>query len=196
MLNQTVRLFKWVTWKIDQKVGPTPAEPTARIHEVDGLIIAPKNVNHTICMQCIKPLQELSTNFQPIHFPALLLSLYYSLFSHFPSPSLQRKAMETLIPEISKLLNDTLSPEQSIVVSATESLDRLSSQLPAFPLCLIAIASGIHPFTSIYLLLSLDFVSIPLYSRFLNLYSLLDLKRFSIVFSMLCFCVFSVDDYD
>ncbi|KAJ8623513.1 hypothetical protein MRB53_032042 [Persea americana] len=50
--------------------------------------------------------------------------------------------METLIPEISKLLNDTVSPEQSIVVSATESLDRLSSQLPAFPLCLIAIASG------------------------------------------------------
>lgn len=114
--------------------------------------------------------------------PPLLLSLL-----SFSLPSLQRKAMETLIPEISKLLNDTLSPEQSIVVSATKSLDRLSSQLPAFPLYLIAIASGIHPFTSIHLLLLLDFVSIPLYSRFLNLYSLLDLKRFSIVSLMLFF---------
>ncbi|XP_058076603.1 uncharacterized protein LOC131225158 isoform X2 [Magnolia sinica] len=50
--------------------------------------------------------------------------------------------METLIPEVSKLLNETLSPEKTLVWSATEALDRLSSNLPAFPLSLIAIASG------------------------------------------------------
>lgn len=130
----------------------------------------------------------MSQIFSPFTFPPRPKPpLYYSLLSHFPSPSLQRKSMETLIPEISKLLNETLSPDQSILVSATESLDRLSSQLPAFPLSLIAIASGIHPLTSIHLLPLLDFISIPLYLRFLNLYSLLDLKKFSIVSLMLIF---------
>ncbi|KAJ6851805.1 importin beta-like SAD2-like protein isoform X1 [Iris pallida] len=49
--------------------------------------------------------------------------------------------MEALIPEISRLLNDTLSPEKTLVSSATHGLDQLSS-LPRFPFSLLAIATG------------------------------------------------------
>nr|XP_019702618.1 importin beta-like SAD2 isoform X2 [Elaeis guineensis] len=49
--------------------------------------------------------------------------------------------METLIPQVSRLLSDTLSPEKALVSSSTDGLDRLST-LPHFPLSLIAIATG------------------------------------------------------
>ncbi|KAG1326119.1 putative importin beta-like SAD2 [Cocos nucifera] len=49
--------------------------------------------------------------------------------------------METLIPEVSRLLSDTLSPEKALVSSATDGLERLCT-LPHFPLSLIAIAAG------------------------------------------------------
>ncbi|RWW17654.1 hypothetical protein BHE74_00004228 [Ensete ventricosum] len=50
-------------------------------------------------------------------------------------------AMETLIPEICRLLNDTLSPEKAVLASATDGLDRLS-RFPHFPLSLLAVATG------------------------------------------------------
>ncbi|XP_073009559.1 uncharacterized protein [Typha latifolia] len=49
--------------------------------------------------------------------------------------------METLIPEISRLLNDTLSPDKTIRAAATDGLDRLSGLLH-FPLSLLAVATG------------------------------------------------------
>ncbi|PIA60816.1 hypothetical protein AQUCO_00300385v1 [Aquilegia coerulea] len=49
--------------------------------------------------------------------------------------------METLIHQIAQLLNNTLSPDHTIVGSATGTLDRLSL-LPDFPFALISIASG------------------------------------------------------
>ncbi|XP_038975739.1 importin beta-like SAD2 isoform X2 [Phoenix dactylifera] len=49
--------------------------------------------------------------------------------------------METLIPEVSRLLSDTLSPENAHVSSATDGLDLLSL-LPHFPISLIVIATG------------------------------------------------------
>ncbi|KAF5191926.1 importin beta-like SAD2-like protein, partial [Thalictrum thalictroides] len=53
----------------------------------------------------------------------------------------QFENMETLIPQIAQLLNNTLNPDHIIVGSATETLDRLSL-LPDFPFALISIASG------------------------------------------------------
>lgn len=50
-------------------------------------------------------------------------------------------AMDTLIPEICRLLNDTLSPEKAVLASATDGLDRLS-RFPHFPLSLLAVATG------------------------------------------------------
>ncbi|XP_020101763.1 uncharacterized protein LOC109719467 isoform X2 [Ananas comosus] len=49
--------------------------------------------------------------------------------------------MVTLIPDVSRLLADTLSTEKSTVDSATEGLDRLS-RVPLFPLSLLAVATG------------------------------------------------------
>ncbi|XP_064999470.1 uncharacterized protein LOC135633656 isoform X2 [Musa acuminata AAA Group] len=49
--------------------------------------------------------------------------------------------MDTLIPEICRLLNDTLSPEKAVLASATDGLDRLS-RFPHFPLSLLAVATG------------------------------------------------------
>ncbi|CAL9114888.1 unnamed protein product [Musa textilis] len=49
--------------------------------------------------------------------------------------------MDTLIPEICRLLNDTLSPEKAALASATDGLDRLS-RFPHFPLSLLAVATG------------------------------------------------------
>ncbi|WOL03237.1 hypothetical protein Cni_G11957 [Canna indica] len=49
--------------------------------------------------------------------------------------------METLIPEISRLLNDTLSSEKALIASATDALDHLSRH-PDFPLALLAVATG------------------------------------------------------
>ncbi|OVA16680.1 Importin-beta [Macleaya cordata] len=49
--------------------------------------------------------------------------------------------METLIPQICQLLNHTLSPDNTVISSATEALDHLSL-LPDFPYALIAIATG------------------------------------------------------
>lgn len=46
--------------------------------------------------------------------------------------------METLIPEISSLLNDSLSSEKALVSAATDGLDRLSRE-SQFPLSLLAI---------------------------------------------------------
>ncbi|KAK1293431.1 hypothetical protein QJS10_CPB17g00921 [Acorus calamus] len=49
--------------------------------------------------------------------------------------------METLIAEVSRLLNETLCPGKAEVSAATEALDRLS-RLPDFPLSLLSIATG------------------------------------------------------
>ncbi|KAL5700694.1 hypothetical protein ACHQM5_026109 [Ranunculus cassubicifolius] len=49
--------------------------------------------------------------------------------------------METLIPQISQLLNNTLSPDNNLVSSATEALDRLSL-LRDFPFALLSITAG------------------------------------------------------
>ncbi|ONK61647.1 uncharacterized protein A4U43_C08F32130 [Asparagus officinalis] len=49
--------------------------------------------------------------------------------------------METLIPELSRLLKETLSPDQTLVSSAADGLDRLS-ELPRFPFALLSIATG------------------------------------------------------
>ncbi|XP_010270925.1 PREDICTED: importin beta-like SAD2 homolog isoform X1 [Nelumbo nucifera] len=49
--------------------------------------------------------------------------------------------MEPLISQLAKLFNDTLSPDDTVVRSATEVLDRLSL-LPEFPFSLISIATG------------------------------------------------------
>ncbi|THU62635.1 hypothetical protein C4D60_Mb01t07170 [Musa balbisiana] len=49
--------------------------------------------------------------------------------------------MDTMIPEIRRLLNDTLSPEKAVLASATDGLDRLS-RFPHFPLSLLAVATG------------------------------------------------------
>lgn len=48
---------------------------------------------------------------------------------------------ELLIPEIARLLEDTLGPEQGPIASATEALGRLSST-PGFAYALLAIATG------------------------------------------------------
>lgn len=50
--------------------------------------------------------------------------------------------METLIPEISSLLNDSLSSEKALVSAATDGLDRLSRE-PQFPLSLLTIIRGL-----------------------------------------------------
>ncbi|KAJ0980544.1 hypothetical protein J5N97_008799 [Dioscorea zingiberensis] len=47
--------------------------------------------------------------------------------------------METLIPEIARLLNDSLSSEKAFVSAATDGLDRFSRE-PQFPFALLAIA--------------------------------------------------------
>ncbi|KAK1315907.1 hypothetical protein QJS10_CPA05g00115 [Acorus calamus] len=49
--------------------------------------------------------------------------------------------METLIAEVSRLLNETLCPGKAVVSAATEALDRLS-RLSDFPLSLLSIAMG------------------------------------------------------
>ncbi|XP_020573467.1 uncharacterized protein LOC110019929 isoform X4 [Phalaenopsis equestris] len=48
--------------------------------------------------------------------------------------------MESLIPEISHLLNNTISPDKTLVSAAADRLDRLSSQ-PGFLLSLLAITT-------------------------------------------------------
>lgn len=58
--------------------------------------------------------------------------------------------METLIPEVSRLLSDTLSPDKALVSSATDGLDRLSP-IPHFPLSLIAIATGWSSLSGLFL---------------------------------------------
>lgn len=45
------------------------------------------------------------------------------------------------LPQIPQLLNETLSPDGSVVRAATESLDRLSLH-PDFPFCLLSITTG------------------------------------------------------
>ncbi|KAF3778011.1 Importin beta-like SAD2-like protein [Nymphaea thermarum] len=49
--------------------------------------------------------------------------------------------METLVPQVSHHLNDTLSPDEALIRSATRALDELS-MLTAFPFSLIAIIRG------------------------------------------------------
>ena len=49
--------------------------------------------------------------------------------------------MEDLIPEVSRLLNNTLSPEENLIASATESLLRLSG-MPHFAHALLFISTG------------------------------------------------------
>lgn len=58
-------------------------------------------------------------------------------------------AMEVSL--VAQLLNDTLSPDSTVVHTATESLDRFSHS-PHFPFSLLSISTGST--TSIYLITS------------------------------------------
>ncbi|XP_042427996.1 uncharacterized protein LOC122015265 isoform X2 [Zingiber officinale] len=49
--------------------------------------------------------------------------------------------MDALIPDVSRLLNDTLSTEKAVLTSTTDALDQLSA-LPHFSLSLLAVATG------------------------------------------------------
>lgn len=49
--------------------------------------------------------------------------------------------MEALVPQVSHHLNDTLSPDEALIRSATRALDELS-MLTAFPFSLITIIRG------------------------------------------------------
>lgn len=65
------------------------------------------------------------------------------------------------LPQIPQLLNETLSPDGSVVRAATESLDRLSLH-PDFPFYLLSITTGRQLISShlsgVLLLSALDFV--------------------------------------
>lgn len=55
--------------------------------------------------------------------------------------------VEALVPEIARLLDDTLGPEERLISSATEGLVRLSGT-PGFASALIAVATGARKLAS------------------------------------------------